>query len=93
MRKSRRSVRQLGQSIDIINIILGVTIVVLAIVVVVTGGEPKVLFPIIFGTEAIINLLAGIKQVVSDELSKAIVLFAATLFMAAVTVASVIIIL
>lgn len=86
MRRSRRSVRQLGQSIDIINIILGVAMVVLAVVLIVTSGENKILFPVIFGIEALINLLGGIKQAASSEVVRAILLFIAFAIMVVVTI-------
>ncbi len=93
MRRSRRSVRQLGQSIDIVNIVLAVIIIILAVIVIVTGGQHKFFFPIIFGVEALINLLSGIKQVASDEMGKAIFLFIGFVVMTAITVATTVIIL
>ncbi|MBE5940264.1 MAG: hypothetical protein E7266_07690 [Lachnospiraceae bacterium] len=86
MRRSRRSVRQLGQSIDIMNIILAVVMIALVVVLIATSAENKILFSVIFGIEALINLLSGIKQAASSETLRAILLFTASVIMVLVTI-------
>lgn len=86
MRNNRRKVKQLGYFVDICNVAMSIAIIVMGIILAVTGGEKRVLFPIVFGLEGLINILAGIKQYKSNNLKTAIFMWIAAIIMLGITV-------
>lgn len=92
MRNNRRKVKQLGMFVDITNIILGISIIIIDVAIIITGGNVRILFPLIFAAETVINLLAGIKQQKSNKLREAIALYIVAAVFLAVTVISIMIV-
>jgi len=86
VRTNRKRIRQLGTFIDVTNIILGLGIIGLAVTIIITGGSLRILFPIVFIAEALINYLLGIKQIKSNQTGKGVLLIVMGLVMTVVAI-------
>lgn len=59
--RRKRPFRHLGKVVDIINIILSLVVIVCAVIVAINRAENLFLFPVIFLSTALINLVLAIK--------------------------------
>jgi len=60
--------------IDILNLVLGLAAVVMAVFTFLNVGQYKWMFPFIFAAGGLLNLLSGIKQLITDNKARGIVL-------------------
>ncbi len=81
----RRKFQYTGLIMDIMNLVLGLTTIILAIVVLVNVKENVKLFPVLFATSGTMNFIMGLKYFKRDEKSRGIMLVIAAIIILAVS--------
>lgn len=74
--------------LDILNILLGVGVVVLAVMAFINTDNNKWLFPIIFMMGGVMNLFTGIKAMMTDRKATGIVSVVAAAVLAVISIMS-----
>ncbi len=74
--------------IDILNVILGVAAIVMAVITFINATANSWMFPLIFLMGTLMNLLTGIKHIMSERKAQGIVLLVVAVVLAALTYAS-----
>lgn len=92
MKFKRHGAKQSGKILDSINLIFGLLIIVCAIVLVIDVKKFMFLFPAMFFFSAVMNCSLGIKKYKMDEYAACIVLCLVALFLAALSVFSLVVV-
>ena len=74
--------------IDILNVILGIAAIVMAVITFINTSANAWMFPFIFLMGTLMNLLTGIKHIMSERKAQGIVLLVAAVVLGAITYAS-----
>lgn len=74
--------------LDILNVLLGVGVVVLAVMAFINTDNNKWLFPIIFMVGGVMNLFTGIKAMMTDRKATGIVSVVAAAVLAVISIMS-----
>ncbi len=92
-RRNARFARKLGKFIDAVNIVLGIAVVVMGILILVSGGENRILFPVLFLSECFINIFLSVKVINQGETGRFIALVIASGIMLLISIFAFIIVL
>lgn len=85
MRSGNRLHKVIRSIIDVLNVLVGIAVVVLAVLTFINTTQNMWMFPIIFLAGAVMNLLTGIKYLLTERMISGIVVIVFGIFLSAVS--------
>ena len=86
LKRKKPTFRYLGQVVDGINILMAIVMIASAIILAIDVKQYMILFPVVFGASAIMNISLGVKNYKRKKVSSSICLWIMGAFMIAMSI-------